>query len=145
MTASCVGCVRSRGRTVATTSFLVGGMLAVLGWTGAACAQQVSFNPSQSVPVEPIFTLNIDIDCAGQLVKGTEVSVAYDPFLLHLDFIAPGSWYTASGQANYFFDYTPLEAQGVIHFASAVLAGTLTGQGAVAVCHFSWWVLARRR
>ena len=121
-----------RGSSVLVLSIL----LTVLAPT-VICAQIISFNPSDNIPTEPIFDVNIDIDCAGQDVKGIEIKVAFDPFLVRLDGISVGSWYTGSGQSHYFFDYTAVDPQGVIHFASAVLDGTLSGAGNIAVCHFS--------
>jgi len=100
-------------------------------------AQTISFNPSATVPTEPSFDVLIDIDCGGEDVKGIELKVAFDPFLVRLDGISPGPWYTGSGQSHYFFDYTDTDPQGVIHFASAALDGTLSGAGNLAICHFT--------
>ncbi len=102
-----------------------------------AMAQIISFNPSATVPTDPTFDVLVDIDCAGENIKGVELKVAFDPFLVQLDGISPGSWYTGSGQPHYFFDYTDTDPQGVIHFASAVLDGTLSGTGNLAICHFT--------
>jgi hypothetical protein len=102
-----------------------------------AMAQIISFNPSATVPTDPTFDVLIDIDCVGENIKGVELKVAFDPFLVQLEGISPGSWYTGSGQPHYFFDYTDTDPQGVIHFASAVLDGTLSGAGNLAVCHFT--------
>lgn len=104
---------------------------------GVASAQTVAFDPAESVPTEPVFSVNIEIDCAGQAVKGVELKVAFDPFLVRLEGITAGPWFTGSGQAHYFYDYTNDEPQGVIHLASAVLDGTLSGIGTLAVCHFT--------
>ena len=114
-----------------------GSLLLVLLVAGGATAQTIAFQPSESLPTEPQFTIDLTIDCAGQLVKGAEVKVAFDPFLVQLDAVTAGDWYTGSGQPFYFFDYTGTDPQGVIHFASAVLDGSLTGSGVIAVCHFS--------
>ena len=102
-----------------------------------ATAQIISFNPSVTIPTDPTFDVLIDIDCVGENVKGIELKVVYDPFLVQLDGISPGPWYTGSGQPHYFFDYTNTDPQGVIHFASAVLDGTLSGSGNLAICHFT--------
>ncbi len=115
----------------------IGLAMALLLFPLVAQAQIVSFNPSVTVPNDPTFTVAIDIDCAGQDVKGVELKVAFDPFLVQLDAVTPGTWYTASGQSHFFFDYTTVDPQGVIHFASAVLDGTLSGTGNLAVCHFT--------
>lgn len=111
--------------------------VAVLMTAGAVLAQTILFNPSESMPNEPEFTLSIDIDCGAAAVKGVEVKVAFDPFLVHLDAITPGDWYDTSGLPYYFFDYTGTDPEGVIHLASAVLEGSLSGTGTLAVCHFS--------
>ncbi len=112
-------------------------LLAVVLQAGPASSQIISFNPSTTLPVEPVFDVFIDIDCVGEDVKGIELKVAFDPFLVQLDGISAGPWFTASGAAHYFFDYTTTDPQGTIHFASAVLDGTLSGSGNIAVCHFS--------
>ncbi len=103
----------------------------------AGSAQIVSFNPSDTVPIDPSFDVVIDIDCGGLDVKGVELSVTYDPLLVRLDGVSAGGWYSGSGQSFTFFDYTNIEPQGTIHFASAVLSGTLSGSGNLAVCHFA--------
>jgi hypothetical protein len=112
-------------------------VMASLALGSPAMAQIISFNPSATVPDDPTFDVLIDIDCVGEDVKGLELQVAFDPFLVQLDGISPGPWYTGSGQSHYFYDYTDSDPQGVIHFASAVLDGTLSGAGNLAVCHFS--------
>lgn len=112
-------------------------LVCTLSLTSASFGQQVFMDPSVSTPDEFVFTVDIAIDCAGQSVKGVEVKLAYDPFLLQLDAITPGPWYTGTGQDFFFFDYTPLEPQGVIHFASSVLDGDNDQDLTIAVCHFT--------
>jgi hypothetical protein len=102
-----------------------------------AVAQEIFVDPAISLPNEFVFTVDIAIDCAGLAVKGVETTLAFDPFLLHLDAITPGPWYTGLGQDYYFFDYTPVDPQGLIHFASSVLEGTNDQSLTIAVCHFT--------
>ena len=99
--------------------------------------QQVFVDPSVSTPDDFVFTVDIAIDCDGQPVKGVEVKLAFDPFLLQLDAITPGPWYTGTGQDFFFFDYTTLVPAGTIHFASSVLSGSNDQDLTIAVCHFS--------
>jgi len=102
-----------------------------------ASAQEIFVDPSISLPTEFTFTVDIAIDCAGQAVKGVETVLTFDPFLLHLDAITPGPWYTGTGQDFFFFDYTDFDPQGTIHFASSVLDGSNDQSLTIAVCHFT--------
>lgn len=102
-----------------------------------AVAQEVFVDPTLSLPTDFIFTVDIAIDCAGQAVKGVEVVLAFDPFLLQLDSIDPGPWYTGTGQDYFFFDYTDVDPLGTIHFSSSVLDGTNDESLTIAVCHFT--------
>jgi hypothetical protein len=102
-----------------------------------ALAQELFVDPPISVPSEFVFTVDIAIDCAGLAVKGVETTLAFDPFLLTLDAITPGPWYTGTGLDYFFFDYTAIEPQGTIHFASSVLDGSNNQSLTIAVCHFT--------
>jgi|GEM_PF-1767547 len=102
-----------------------------------AWCQSIFVDPSITMPTELVFTVDIGIDCAGESVKGVEVKLAFDPFLLQLDAITPGPWYTGTGLDFFFFDYTPLDPQGTIHFASSVLSGSNDQSLTIAVCHFT--------
>lgn len=115
----------------------LGFIIVLILWAGSANAQVISFNPVDNVPTDPVFDVHLDIDCGVEDVKGIELKVAFDPFLVRLDGISAGNWYADSGQDHYFYDYTNVDPQGVIHFASAVLDGTLSGTGNLAVCHFT--------
>ena len=108
-----------------------------LGDLAAASAQEVFVDPSVSIPNNFVFTVDIGIDCAGQAVKGVEVVLAFDPFLLHLDAITPGPWYTGTGLDYFFFDYSDDDPAGTIHFASSILDGTNDQSLTIAVCHFT--------
>ena len=100
-------------------------------------AQEVFVDPTLTLPTDFVFTVDIAIDCAGQDVKGVEVILAFDPFLLQLDFIDAGPWYTGTGQDYFFFDYTDVDPLGTIHFSSSVLDGTNDESLTIAVCHFT--------
>jgi hypothetical protein len=102
-----------------------------------ASAQELFVDPTLSTPVDLVFTVDIAIDCAGLSVKGVESILAFDPFLLRLDAVTPGPWYTGTGRDYYFFDYTAIEPQGTIHFASSVLSGANDQSLTIAVCHFT--------
>ncbi|MCB1182722.1 hypothetical protein KDM41_04760 [bacterium] len=120
--------------------FLVGALLlagALFAAALPATAQIISFDPAESLPTDPDFTVTLLIDTAGQAVKGVEVKAAYDPFLVQLNAITPGSWYTGSGHLFAFFDYTGVDPVGELHLASAVLDGALATDGVLAVCHFT--------
>jgi hypothetical protein len=102
-----------------------------------AVAQELFVDPSISLPSELVFTVDIAIDCAGQEVKGVETILAFDPILLILDAVTPGPWFSGTGLDYYFFDYTAIEPQGTIHFASSVLDGSNNQSLTIAVCHFT--------
>ena len=102
-----------------------------------ALAQQLFVDPPVSTPAEFFFTVDIGIDCAGLAVKGVEAILAFDPFLLQLTAITPGPWFTGTGLDYYFFDYTPIDPAGIIHFASSVLDGTNDQSLTIATCHFT--------
>lgn len=104
---------------------------------GTAEAQELWVDPTLTIPTDFVFTVDIAIDCSGLAVKGVEASLSFDPALLQLDAITPGPWYTGTGLDYFFFDYTALEPQGVIHFASSVLEGTNDQSLTIAVLHFT--------
>ena len=108
-----------------------------LGDLTAASAQEIFVDPSVSIPNTFSFTVHIGIDCAGLAVKGVEVVLAFDPFLLHLDAITPGPWYTGTGLSYFFYDYSDDDPAGTIHFASSILEGTNDQSLTIAVCHFT--------
>jgi len=110
---------------------------ASLGDLTPAVAQEIFVDPPVSIPNDFVFTVDIGIDCAGEAVKGVEVVLAFDPFLLHLDAITPGPWYTGTGLSFFFYDYSDDDPAGTIHFASSILDGTNDQSLTIAVCHFS--------
>jgi hypothetical protein len=109
--------------------------LAVL--VAPAAAQTIYFDPSVSYPNDFVFTVDIAIDCQSLAVKGIETVIAFDPFLLQLDAVVPGPWFTGTGQGHFFFDYSGIEPQGTIHFASSILDGTNDQDTILATCHFT--------
>ena len=126
------GCYRYFLLTLFLTAVAV-----IPGMDQPAVAQELFVDPSISLPSDFVFTVDIAIDCAGLAVKGVETTLSFDPFLLQLDAITPGPWFTGTGLDYYFFDYTAIEPQGTIHFASSVLEGTNNQSLTIAVCHFT--------
>jgi len=122
-------------RTIKVFSLLI--ILLVTATAAIGNAQTIFFDPSDTVPTDPNFDVVIAIDCGADLVKGIELIASYDPALVQLNSISAGAWYNDSGQGFSFFDYTSIDPSGTIHFASAVLDGTLGGAEVLAVCHFS--------
>ncbi len=110
---------------------------AILALAGTAGAQQVYFDPSANYPNDYVFTVELNISTGGQAVQGVEARIVYDNFLLHLDAVTPGPWLTGASLPHYLFDYTDVEPQGVIRFASALLGGTSDQDGVLAYCHFT--------
>ncbi len=100
-------------------------------------AQEVFVDPALVIPVDFEFTVDIAISCGGQSVKAVEVILEFDPSLLQLDAITPGPWFTGTGLAFFFFDYTGIDPEGVIHFAGSVLDESNNQDLTLAVCHFT--------
>ena len=109
--------------------------LLLLG-SGSGLGQDLVVDPHISMPTDQQFTLDIRIENGGQPVMGIEASIAFDPFLVQLDSIVPGPWFTDSGEDYFFWDYTA-PGTGSIHFASSLLDAESTEDGVVAICHFS--------
>jgi hypothetical protein len=122
------------GRAFVGSGLLI--FLLVLG-PGLAGAQEIVMNPHHAFPVDWVFTVELTIDCAGRDVKGVETRLTFDPAILQLDDVTPGSWFTGSGLDFFFYDYTDNEPQGNIHIASSVLEGTLNTDDVFAVLHFT--------
>ncbi len=99
-------------------------------------SSQLYFDPSVSVPVTMVFTVDLRIDAVGSQVKGAEVAVDFDPAIVALDAVTPGDWVTTQGLLYYFYDYTT-GGTSSIHFAMSFLDGVATDGGVLAVCHFT--------
>ncbi len=93
--------------------------------------------PPLTVPATENFTVDIAIQSPGQEVKGMSIELSYDPAVVALDHIAPGSWVTSSGLGYYFYDHTSTVPAGEIFFDMAFLDDALAGSGQVAICHFT--------
>jgi hypothetical protein len=102
-----------------------------------AGAQTIYFDPSANLPSDFVFDVEIHLDTGGQPVQGLEVAVAFDPFLLNLEGISAGEWFTDAPLPFYFFDYTPQIPQGTIHFTGALLGGECSHSDRLAICHFT--------
>lgn len=102
-----------------------------------AAGQEVFVDPALAVPVDFVFTVDIAINCGGQSVKGVEVILEFDSSLLHLDAITPGPWFTGTGLAFFFFDYTGVGPEGELRFAGSVLDESNNQDLTLAVCHFT--------
>ncbi len=102
----------------------------------AAQAQILRVDPHVSIPDNEVFTIDIRVECAGQAVMGVETSIAFDPYLVRLDSIVPGPWFTASGEDFFFWDYT-VPGTSNIHFASSLLDAESDQDECVAICYFS--------
>jgi len=99
-------------------------------------ASQLYFDPSHSFPVTTVFTVDLVIDASDVQVKGVEVEVSFDPTIVAIDAITPGTWVTDQGLQTYFYDYSG-PGSTTVHFAMSFLDGTATGSGVIAVCQFS--------
>jgi len=118
-------------RMVAWSVFLV----FLLGALPVA-AQSLRIDPSVSIPTDFQFIVQVDMDCLGAQVKGVETTIAFDPFLVRLDSITPGPWFTDAPGGFFFWDYTSPGA-GAIHFTGSLLDTTSDADVALADCHFS--------
>jgi len=114
--------------------------LSILGagfFPSTSAAQMLRFDPDPFIPVNEEFTVPLLLEAGGLEVKGIEADITFDPALVVLDSITAGPWYTDSGQTFFFWDYTTANTS-TIHFASAMLDGTNSSDGVIALCHFSF-------
>ncbi len=118
-------------------AFVLFVMMSCLVLVSSSSAQTLRFDPDPYFPVDQQFTLPLLLEAAGLDVKGVECNITFDPYLVALESIAAGPWYTDSGREYFFWDYTT-PSSVTIHFASAMLEGTSNADGAIAICHFSF-------
>jgi len=99
----------------------------------------LAIDPSvSSVEQYTDFTLSVTIDPAQLEVKGVDAEIAFDPAVVTLDSVTPGTWFADSGLDYFFYDYTqdPPDPATSIRFSAAFLGGHRAEPGEVAVCHF---------
>lgn len=99
-------------------------------------AQSLRIDPSVSVPSDFQFTVDVLTECLGNPVKGVETVIAFDPYLVRLDSITPGSWFTGAPGDFFFWDYTG-DSAGRIHFTGSLLEAPNSADGLLARCHFT--------
>ena len=106
--------------------------------TGAApvLSQIVYVDPGNSYPEDEQFTIAIVLDTNGQDVMGIEISISFDEYILHLDGIEPGPWFTDLDHDYFFWDFTHPETE-LIRFAASSLGSGVVESGVVAICHFT--------
>lgn len=115
----------------------IGLSVLLLAATGAM-AQQVSMSPALTVPQQTEFTVEVRMATAGLAVTGLAIHVTYDPQVVRLDGIDPGSWFTSQGGLTYFFhDFTSESPAGELQFDGALLGGSASTGGQVAICRFT--------
>ncbi len=100
-------------------------------------AQTLRFDPDPFIPQDYDFTVPLVIESGGYEVKGVECQVSFDSALVSLNSITPGPWYTDSNQQFFFWDYTQ-PGTNTVSFASAMLDGSNSSDGVIALCHFSF-------
>ncbi|MBC8367487.1 choice-of-anchor J domain-containing protein [bacterium] len=101
---------------------------------------QIFFSPPVStVGISATVDVPIVLYPGFEDVKGVEVIVEFDPVVVELLEIVPGSWFTESEHAHYFYDYTAdmPDPNGTVHFAGALLGGESNAPGVVAICRFT--------
>jgi hypothetical protein len=99
-------------------------------------AQTVSMVPYIAMPVTYTFPVYVYLDSDFEVVQGVEVSMTFDPTIVHLDGIAPGDWFTGSGLEYFFWDHTT-PGTDTIHFAGALLQMGQVADGVLGVCTFT--------
>jgi hypothetical protein len=116
--------------------FFVGLVVALCASSGVH-AQQITISPSLTVPEQTAFTVDVAVATAGLAVTGISVHVTYDPLVVRLDGIDPGSWFTSQGGGYFFHDFTGEVAQGDLQFDGALLGASSTMDGQAAICRFT--------
>lgn len=104
--------------------------------TGSGFAQSLRIEPSITIPSDFQFTVDVVADCMGSQVKGVETAIVFDPYLVRLDSISPGSWFTGAPGDFFFWDYTST-GTGRIHFTGSLLEAPNSIDGPLATCHFT--------
>ena len=99
-------------------------------------SQTLWINPNVSMSTDFQFTIQVMAECLGNQVKGVETIVVFDPYLVRLDSITPGPWFTGAPGNYFFWDYTS-DGTGSIHFTGSLLDGTSEGEASLATCHFT--------
>jgi hypothetical protein len=112
----------------------------VLGATAAVQAQQIAMSPALTGPTQTAFTVDVAMTTAGLPVTGMTVHVTYDPLVVRLDGIDPGSWFSSQGGggvAYFFHDFTTEVPAGHLQFDGALLGASSAAGGQAAVCRFT--------
>lgn len=111
-------------------------VLVIAAGFSPASAQTLYVEPASSQPEDVEFTVAIVLDTDGQSVMGMDVSLAFNEFLVQLDGIDPGPWFTALDPDYFFWDYTHTGTE-LIRFTGSSLGSAVTASGVVAVCRFT--------
>ena len=109
--------------------------LVILVLAAPLAAQTVSVVPHVAEPVTYTFPINVYLDSEYEEVQGVEVVMTFDPVIVRLDGIAPGDWFTDSGQAYFFWDHTT-PGTDTIHFTGALLDQGQVANGVIGICTF---------
>jgi hypothetical protein len=120
--------------------FLAVGFGVMLCAVGGVQAQQMVMSPSLTVPQQTAFTVDVGVLTAGLAVTGMTVHVTYDPQVVRLEGIDPGTWFTAQGEggvAYFFHDFTDEVQAGELRFDGALLGDSANTSGQAAVCRFT--------
>jgi len=124
---------------ISRTGLVVGLGIALFA-AGSAWAQQVILSPSLTVPEQTAFTVDVAMATAGLPVMGVSVHVSFDPQVVRLDGIDPGSWFTSQGgegTAYFFHDFSFEAPAGHLQFDGALLGASSSAGGQLAVCRFT--------
>lgn len=118
-------------------ALFIGIAVAAILAPGAAHAQWIGFDPSESIPIAESFTVDLLLDTGGVTIMGADVVFAFDPAVVQLDSVTVGDWFVTAPEPHFFWADAGLSVAGVAHVTGTVMTTGRDGAGALAVLHFT--------
>jgi len=112
-------------------------LVAALGVALPASAQWIGFNPSETVPSNEVFTVDLVLDTEGEVIMGVDALFSFDPAVVRLDSVTIGDWFSGAPQPSFFWADAATGVPGVARVIGSVVTTGRDGSGALAVLHFT--------